>query len=54
VKELKTDFDFDIISDYIQSGTYIIIAALTAKNYIDIKNARINDLYAFLEKLREA
>jgi len=54
VEELKADFDFDIISDYIQSGTYIIIATLTAKDYIDIKNARIDDLYAFLEKLREA
>ncbi len=54
VDDLKTDFEFDIISDYIQSGTYVIIAALSAKNYIDIENARIDDLYTFLEKLKEA
>ncbi len=54
VKELKTDIEFDVISDYIQSWTYIIIAALASKQYLDIQNARIDDLYAFLEKLREA
>jgi UDP-N-acetylglucosamine enolpyruvyl transferase len=25
VSELKTNFDFDVVSDYIQSGTYVII-----------------------------
>jgi UDP-N-acetylglucosamine enolpyruvyl transferase len=25
VSELKSDFDFDIVSDYIQAGTYIVI-----------------------------
>jgi len=54
VKELKTNIEFEVISDYIQSGTYIIIAALISKQYLDIENARIDDLYAFLEKLKES
>ena len=54
VSELKSDFNFDIVSDYIQAGTYVIIWALASKEYIDIENARINDLYSFLEKLRES
>lgn len=54
VYALKNNFSFDVISDYIESGTYIIIWALAAKEYIDIKNARIWDLYTFLEKLKEA
>jgi len=54
VSNLKSDFEFDIVSDYIQSGTYIIIWALASKEYIDIKNARIDDLYSFLEKLKES
>lgn len=33
--------DFAIISDYIQSGTYMVIAALCAKEYLDIHQARI-------------
>jgi UDP-N-acetylglucosamine enolpyruvyl transferase len=51
---LNGDFEFEIIGDYIESGTYIIIAALVAKDYLTIKNARIEDLYMFLEKLKEA
>jgi UDP-N-acetylglucosamine enolpyruvyl transferase len=31
----------------------MIIGALTSKEYIDIENARIADLYTFLEKLEE-
>ncbi len=54
VNELKNNFEFEIISDYIQSWTYIIIWALASKKYIDIKNARIEDLYSFLEKLNQA
>lgn len=54
VKELHDNFEFDIISDYIQSGTYMIIWALASKEYIDIENARIGDLYAYIEKLKEA
>ncbi|QFR38753.1 UDP-N-acetylglucosamine 1-carboxyvinyltransferase [Candidatus Gracilibacteria bacterium 28_42_T64] len=54
VKELRDDFEFNIISDYIQSGTYMVLGALAAEKYIDIENARIQDLYAFIEKLKDA
>ena len=54
VDSLKSDFSFDIISDYIQSGTYAVIWALASEEYIDIENSRITDLYSFLEKMEEA
>ena len=54
VTEFKQEMDFEIISDYLQSGTYMVIAALCAKDYIDIKNARIEDLYTFLEAIKKA
>lgn len=53
VKELKKEVEFDVISDYIESGTFMVMWALLADNYIDIENARIEDLYAFIEKLKE-
>ena len=49
--EFKNDTKHEIVSDYLQSGTFAIIAALCAKDYIDIKRARIDDLAAFLHKL---
>lgn len=54
VSSLQWNFEFAVISDYLVSGTFMVIAALRAENYIDIQNARIDDLYAFIEKLREA
>ena len=51
--ELKTDLEWEVISDYIQSGTFAILWALCAKEYIDIRRARIADLWAFLYKLHE-
>jgi len=51
---LKKEIEFEVISDYIQSGTYMILAALLAKDFIDIENACKKDLYAFTEKLHEA
>ena len=54
VNSLSNEIDFDIISDYIESGTYMIIAALCSEEYIDIENARIEDLYVFIEKLKQA
>ncbi len=54
VWELKDDFEFDVVSDYIESGTFMIIWALASEKYIDIKNARIDDLYSFINKLHEA
>ncbi len=54
VKLLKTKIEFEIVTDYIESWTYMIIWALASNEYIDIENARINDLYTFIEKLKEA
>ena len=51
---LVSKVEFEVISDYLQSGTFAIIAALCAKDYIDIHRARIADLWAFLYKLHEA
>lgn len=51
---LKSNFTFDIVADYIESWTYMVIWALASKNYIDIIDARIDDLYTFIEKLKEA
>jgi hypothetical protein len=31
----------------------MVIAALCSKDYLTIKNARIEDLYTFLEKFKE-
>jgi len=52
--ELKTEVEFEVISDYLQSWTFAIIWALCADDYIDIHRARIEDLGAFLYKLSEA
>lgn len=54
VKELKKELEYDIISDYIESGTFMVLGALAAKEYIDIKNARFDDLYSFIAKLKQA
>ncbi len=43
-----------VIADYIESGTFIILGALTAEPSITIEHARISDLGAFLEKCHEA
>lgn len=51
---LKSNFTFDVVADYIESGTYMIIGALSSKEYIDIIDARIDDLYTYIEKLKEA
>lgn len=54
VKELKKEVEFDVVCDYIESWTFMVIGALASKEYIDIKNARFDDLYSFIEKLKEA
>ncbi|MDD3646144.1 MAG: UDP-N-acetylglucosamine 1-carboxyvinyltransferase [Candidatus Gracilibacteria bacterium] len=54
VENLTDGFEFEVVSDYIESGTFAIMGALASKDYIDIENARIVDLYMFLEKLKEA
>ena len=54
LEKLKNEVsDFAIVSDYIQSGSYIVIAAMCAKDYIDIENARVEDLFFFIQKIRE-
>ncbi len=53
-KNLSEEIQHEVISDYLQSGTFAIIAALASEKYIDIHKARIEDLWAFLYKLHEA
>ncbi len=53
VEDLKWDFEFEIISDYIQSGSYMVIWALCSKDFITIKNARVSDLFFFISKMKE-
>lgn len=53
-RNITTNLNQEIISDYLQSWTFAIIAALASKDYIDIHRARISDLAAFLYKLHEA
>lgn len=43
-----------VISDYIESGTFIVLGALTAEPSIRIEWARIHDLTAFLGKCEDA
>lgn len=43
-----------VIHDYIESGTFVILGALTGNPSMEIRNARINDLRFFLAKCREA
>ncbi len=54
VTALQDNIEFDVVSDYIESWTFMVIAALASKEYLDIENARIEDLYAFISKLKEA
>ena len=54
VKKLTDNFEFDIVHDYIESGTFMVLWALASKDYITIENARTQDLFAFMEKLRES
>lgn len=54
VEKLASNLEFDIVSDYIEAWTYIVIAALVSEKYLDIKDARIEDLYTFIEKLKDA
>lgn len=54
VESLKNNFEFEIVKDYIESGTYMIIWALASEEFLDIEWARIEDLYTFIEKLKEA
>ncbi len=50
VASLPKQLEYTITSDYLESGTFVIIGALASAQYIDIMNARIADLDAFLER----
>ncbi len=54
VEKLQNQINYEVISDYIESGTFMVLGALASKEYIDIKNARIDDLYSFIAKLKDA
>lgn len=53
-RKIEETIEHEVISDYLQSGTFAIIAALCSEEYIDIHRARIEDLWAFLYKLHES
>lgn len=42
-----------VISDYIESGTFVVLGALTAEPSVKIEHARISDLTAFLGKCED-
>ena len=48
---LQTHLAGRVIGDYLVSGTLAVIGALTAREYIDIHDARISDLSAFLHTI---
>lgn len=54
VNNLSSNFECNIISDYIQSGTYMIIAAVASEKSLIIENARIKDLCSFIYKLKQS
>ncbi len=54
ISETPKTLESTVIADYIESGTFIILWALTAEPSIRIEHARTQDLKAFLAKCREA
>lgn len=52
-KALQKHLTGTVIADYIVSGTLAIIGALTAKDFIDIHDARTEDLSAFLNSIEK-
>ena len=54
LKYAPEEAETNVIHDYIESGTFVILGALTATPTLEIKNARINDLRFFLAKCKEA
>jgi UDP-N-acetylglucosamine 1-carboxyvinyltransferase len=54
IKHPPKQAETTVIHDYIESGTFVVLWALSASPMIEIKNARINDLRFFLAKCREA
>jgi len=54
VENMSEEAEGRVIADYIESGTFAVAAALAAKEYVDIVDARTGDLRAFLVKMAEA
>ena len=54
IKYAPKEAEATVIHDYIESGTFIILAALTARDSIVINHARTRDLRFFIAKCREA
>lgn len=50
----RKEAESTVICDYIESGTFIVLGALTAEPSIRIEGARISDLTAFLRKCEDA
>ena len=53
VDAVKSHTEYHVTTDYLESGTFVIAGALAATTHIDIKNAGISDLRAFLERLHK-
>ncbi len=53
ISNIPTHAETTVISDYIESGTFIILGALSSNPSITVRNARIRDLTFFLEKCQE-
>lgn len=54
IDNLPEQAETRVIHDYIESGTFIILGALSSEKSITVRNARIQDLTLFLEKLQDA
>jgi UDP-N-acetylglucosamine 1-carboxyvinyltransferase len=54
IKHAPEQAETTVIHDYIESGTFVILGALAAKEKITIQHARIRDLRFFIAKCREA
>lgn len=54
ILDIPLSAEATVIHDYIESGTFVVLWALTANPSICIRGARINDLRAFLGKCHDA
>ncbi len=54
IKHAPQSAETTVIHDYIESGTFVILGALTARESIVINHARTRDLRFFIAKCREA
>lgn len=54
ISNIPKEAETNVIHDYIESGTFIILGALCSNPSITVRNARISDLTLFLEKCQEA